>query len=172
MTMITRNVRSLSLAVIAVLCTSCFASTRRGEATIVEVDGLPCFSVPATHETRRGVPLDTLMVTERHNPKESGRPKIVWSFNVYPPGSTILLLPENCIKYGILPPQTEQSEFEYLQPYRIYTVALHAVPARSNLRGYSAEFCIKLATNGKHTLQIVPWDETSSKWQYEVCARP
>lgn len=156
----------------AVLCTSCFASTRRGEATIVEVDGLPCFSVPSTAETRGGIPFDTLMVTQRNMPGVTTRPKVVWAFRIAPPGNTVPLLPENCIRYGIPPALAEQEEFEPLQPFHIYTVALHAVPKGSSLRGYSGEFCMKLAKNGKQTLQLVPWDEAAGKWQYDVCAKP
>lgn len=165
-----RLAQHILVATLAISSVSCVPGTRMGSAVITEVDGLPCFSVPRNKETRNGVPLFTLVVTERNAPGATALPKEVWIFRVEPMGKSIVWKPENCISYGVTPPTAVQELLLPLQPHSIYKLAFHAVPEGSNLRGYRGEFCMIPRVNGRLRVQVVPWDEQANQWRYDVCA--
>jgi hypothetical protein len=155
-----------------VLSMDSFASSRMGTAVIRDLDGIPCFALPKNSETRSGIPLFTLLVTKRNAPDATTVPHNAWVFRVEPMGNSILLRPENCIRYGAVPEFAEQEMLEPLQAFRVYSVAIQAIPAGSNLRGYKAEFCVKPSNGGKLRVQVVQWDKAANEWRYDVCDKP
>jgi hypothetical protein len=167
-----RILRCATGLVVATTCFSCVATSSMGKAVVSDVNGLPCFSVPANSATQSGVPLDALGVTKMKGKKEVGYPTEVWYFRITPPGETMLVHPKDCILYGQVPKTAQQEEFEPLQSYQVYSVFMQAVPKDSNLQGYRAEFCVTASESGKKKVLVVPWDESARKWQYEVCAKP
>ena len=164
-----RNFPYLLGAALALASASCTASSRMGRAVVTQIDGTPCFGIPHNAETRNGVPFTTVNVTKNNAPGATTLPELVWLSWIEPRGKTILLKPGTCIRYGKLPAPAHQETFIALQPYKVYSVMLQAVPEGSNLRGYDAEFCLIPDAAQKHRVQVIPWDEQASRWRYELC---
>jgi hypothetical protein len=165
-----RLAQHIFVAMLTISSVSCVPGTRMERAVITEVDGLPCFSVPNNKETRKGVPLFTLVVSKRNAPGADALPEAVWIFRVEPMGKSIVWKPENCIRYGVTPAGAEQELLIALQPHSIYALALQAVPEDSNLRGYVGDFCMIPGANGRLRLQVIPWDEQANQSRNDVCA--
>ena len=136
---------------------------------ITDLNGTPCFGVPNNAETRQGVPLFTVTVTKRNFPGATTLPEQAWFSWIEPRGKSIVLKPENCIRYGQLGPLAKQDFLLPLQPFTVYTLMLQAVPEGSNLRGYKADFCLIPDAKKKLRVKVVPWDEQASAWRYELC---
>ena len=156
--------------VMTISCSSCVASARLESAVVTELNGLPCFSVPKTSETRNGIPLSVLAVSRRPEAHEN-LPEIVWSFSVEPAAKTILTRPEICFRYGVTPDGAERTESKALKPHHIYVVDIQAKHAGTILKGFQAEFCIRVDNKGKSHVQEVPWNDKSSSWNYEICTK-
>lgn len=143
-----------------------------GEAVVTDVDGQPCFSIPKNWDTRNGLDLHSLSVSQ-NNGQDAEKPyEDVWMFSVEPPGSSIIARPGQCYRYGVTPTRATQAVHKPLELYRVYNVFLHARPDNSPLRGYDAEFCIKPAANGKTSVQLVKWDDKAGRRRYDLCERP
>ena len=157
------------VALIAMLFTSCSGI---GRAVVTDVDGQPCFSIPQNWDTRNGLDLYDLSVSQNNGPEAEKPYEDVWRFSVEPPGSSIIARPGNCFLYGVTPARATQTVHQPLELYRVYHVFLHARPDNSPLRGYDAEFCVKPTANGKTMVQHVMWDEKAGRRRYDLCERP
>lgn len=168
--------RAVLMAGCVMLSVSCAAASRLGTAQITHVDGTPCFGIPDEQETRAApVRLFSLHVSETSSTDWRTLPEEAWGFAIEPPGSSIVLQPGRCIRYGELPASAKRRRPPHeLQPYRVYVVEINARPAISSTptQGYKAEFCVKPGAGGKQVVQAVPWDRANQRWQYEVCAKP
>lgn len=151
---------------------ACGATSRMGDAVVSNSGGVPCFTIPKNSETRQGIPLDGLIVSELTSSDESTYPNELWQFSIEPPGSSITMRPEKCILYGALPKLAKQNSLTPLKPFQVYAVFLHAVPKGTSLRGYKADFCVFPEKNGQTSVKVIPWNDVEKKWQYEVCAKP
>lgn len=160
------------LAFLAVLLSSGCSGNARPDAIVTEVGGLPCFAVPESRQTRGGIPLFGLLVSQRPPSGSTENSREFWSVSVEPDGASIITRPSNRICYGAAPAGTKAAPALTLEPHQVYSIDLNARPKNSNIHSYSAEFCIKLSKNGKAAVQIVPWDERSKQWRYGVCDRP
>lgn len=158
----------LALA-LASLSTTCAAISSMGKAEVTELDELPCFAVQSTAETRKGIPLYSVHVSERQSANWQTLPDEVWSFKVEPPGSWIETTPQECYRYGEAPVSSNGTPAKPLRLYRVYAVDISARAHGSGTVSYGAEFCIKPSGTGKITVQPVPWDETTGQWRYDVC---
>ena len=165
--------KRLTLAVAIMLIASTFTGcSSMGEVVITEVDGQPCFAIPKGWSTRNGLPMHGLTVIQRNASGAAPNSKYVWSFSVEPPGATILTRPQHCMRYGATPKLATQRESQPLEPFQVYSVFIDAAPENSSMRGYKAEFCIKPPEAGKARVFVVPFDEKTSTWRYDLCDRP
>jgi hypothetical protein len=162
----------VAAAVMTVLCMSVEATSRMGRAVVTESNGLPCFAVPSDAETLGGIPLYDLLVSEPKSRDWKALPDELWGFAIEPPGYSIAVLPQNCIRYGNTPNSAKQRTLKPLQPFHVYAVSIGARPKDSGVIGYNAEFCLKPANDGRMTVQVIEWDRITRKWQYDVCAKP
>ena len=165
-----KTCRYLGAGLIATVCLSCTGSSRVESAVVTGIEGVPCFSVPWTKETNKGIPLFGLSVARMPGPDEN-LPEIVWSFEVKPVGSSILAVPGKCLPYGATPMVAGKAESKLLLPYHIYGAQIQAKQDNTNLKGFTAEFCLKPAANGKLRVQAIPWDDKNERWYYQVCAK-
>lgn len=165
--------KPLTRAVVVLLIATTFTGcSSMGTAVVTEVDGLPCFSIPKSWATRNGLPMHGLTVVQRTAPGADPYSKYVWTFSVEPPGATVITLPGKCMRYGATPKLATQRESQPLEPFQVYSVFIHASPENSGMRGYSAEFCITTAENGKSRILVVPFDEKTSTRRYDLCDCP
>jgi hypothetical protein len=166
-----KNLTYLGGFLLAFFCTACVASARLETAVVTEVDGLPCFSVPNTSETRIGIPLYTLEVSRRPAPDEKVAER-VWYFSAESAAGSMQAFPGKCFRHGVTPKAAEQDELKPLLPYHIYVVDIQAKQEGSNLKGYQAEFCMRPNATGRMRVQEISWNDKNRSWNYEVCARP
>lgn len=141
------------------LSTGCSGNSRP-DAIVTEVAGRPCFAIPDNRETRDGITLYGLLVSERRPSESTLPPSELWSVSVEPAGASIMARPHSCISYGETPLGAEAEKALPLQPYHVYRIDLNAHHGNSNVHSYTAEFCIKLIA-GKNVVQVVPWNEKS-----------
>lgn len=159
----------------SVECTSCAATSRLPQAQVKQVDGRPCFTVADESEARKGIPLYSLVVSEQQSRDWRSLPDELWSFGVEPPGNSIEISPDTCIRYGDVPPSaTAERDALPLRLNHVYVVFLGARPKGGSVPvvGYRAEFCLKLSGQGKAMVQVVRWDTEFKRWRYEECAAP
>jgi hypothetical protein len=172
--------RFLAAAVLVVTglqqSTSCWATSRVGDAQVTEAAGQPCFAISDEAETRGAAArLFSISVSETLSPNWQTLPAELWAFTVDPPGRSIDARPDRCIRYGDLPASARpRQQPRPLGHYRVYVVEINARPAgdTSPTRGYKAEFCIKPAPGGRVAVQTVPWDAAGKRRHYEVCKPP
>jgi hypothetical protein len=151
------------------------AMSRLPQAQVKEVDGRPCFAVADEAESRKGVQLHSLVVSERESADWRSLPNELWSFSVHPPGNSIEIFPDICIRYGDVPSSARERKTALpLRPNHVYVVYVGARPKEGSVAvlGYKAEFCLKPAGEGRTTVQMVPWDKEAKRWRYEVCEAP
>lgn len=168
----TNRWRLLAIAGLCVGCTSSMATSRLGTAVVTESNGVPCFSIPANEETRQGLPLRGIVVSESQTGDWNKLPPELWHFMAADPASRPQLLPTTCIRYGEAPAASVQRTFKPLEPYRVYHVMVNARSDDSGMIGYVAKFCIKPDAARKITVQAISPDERGGDKRYEVCARP
>jgi hypothetical protein len=128
-------------------------------AVVTDADGTPCFSIPRKWETRNGIPLFAITVHEPKSVDWKSMPTQYWGLSIEPPGSSLLLRPQACIRYGDQPANawTKMDAAKPLEPFHIYAVTLNARPEDSNVAFYRAEFCVKPDASGKIiVLQVSP----------------
>jgi hypothetical protein len=162
--------RLLAACVLAFACTACVASSRMESATVSEMQGVPCFSIPLSPETTNGIPLYGIVVGDPKPAAWNSRPPPLWTLSTMPPGTSINLRPQNCLRYGKLPIDSkgEMSSAQPLKPFYVYSVTLNARPPESNVSFYYAQFCVKPSRAGKTTVQIISHAEDNPD-RYAVC---
>lgn len=162
------------LALILEYSTS-FAVSSFPPAQIKQVDDSPCFTVVDDSETRKGVRLYSIAVTERESKDWRTRPDVLWAFRMEPPGASIEFRPDMCIRYGEIPQSAKETQKALpLQYNHVYSVTIGARPegGASSVLGYGSEFCIKPADNEKTLVLEIPWDKKTRRWRYDVCGAP
>lgn len=164
-----RNVCHLIIAAIYLACTPAFALSRMGTATITDLDGTPCFSIPENIETRKGLPLWGLYISELPNGDRDNLPPTVWSFSADDYDAPPILFPSQCILYGDSPAGTTQRSLNQLQPLKVYSIFLKAKHEGSSMIGYSGEFCIKPAGPGRAFVQVISEDRSLGDARFSGC---
>jgi hypothetical protein len=163
--------RFLLVAMLCAGCTSSMATSRVGTAVVTESNGLPCFSIPANGETRQGLPLRGIAVTEIQTGDWNKLPAELWHFTAADPSSRSQLHPTKCIRYGEAPAASVQRALKPLEPFRVYYVNVNARTDDSGMIGYVAKFCVKPDGAGKNIVQVISPDERGGEKRFEVCAR-
>jgi hypothetical protein len=168
-----RGQRCITAVALAFMCASCVAMQRMETAVITEADGLPCFSIPQKWETRNGIPLYAITVHEPKSADWKSMPVQYWGMGIEPPGNSVLLRPQGCIRYGEKPASatSEMDPAKPLEPYHVYAVTLNARPEGSSVAYYKAEFCLKPSAGGKMIVQQVSIKQSDLN-RYAVCAKP
>ncbi|WP_426101662.1 hypothetical protein [Massilia sp. TSP1-1-2] len=164
--------RFLAVAALSAGCTSSMATSRMGSAVVTESNGVPCFSIPVNDETRQGLPLRGIAVTEIQTGDWNTLPAELWHFTAADPASRLQLRPTACVRYGEAPTASIQRTFKPLMPYRVYYVMVNARTDDSSMIAYVAKFCVKPAAAGKNIVQTISPDERGGDQRYELCARP
>ena len=124
------SLRCIAAAALTVHCTGCVAMERMEQAVVTVVDGVPCFSIPQTSETRNGIPLYGISVGELTSADWKSSPLQSWGMGIEPPGRSMLLTPQNCLRCGEKPANVMVSmgTAKALIPYQIYAVSINARP--------------------------------------------
>lgn len=130
-------------------CLESSANSRMGTAEVRNLDGLPCFAIPSSTETRDGISLYTITVSENKSAQAGTLPKEMWHLAVMPYGSFRTITPKDCLRYGEELPGTRQRTSGKLVPGQVYAVHINARPEESNLMGYIARFCVIPGKDGK-----------------------
>lgn len=147
--------RRITACLMIMFSSACSATSRMEAAAISESKGAPCFSIPKNSETKNGIPLHSILVSEIKGADWRTLPEELWSFSVVPPTDSILLRPENCIRYGETPDSAKQGKLRPLEFFHVYSVGVAARPVDSNIIAYGARFCIKPVGNGRIAIQIL-----------------
>lgn len=147
--------RSMTACALSFFCTACAATSRMETAIISLSQGLPCFSIPENAETKNGIPLYGIQVTEIKAKDWKSLPDSLWSFSVKTSNRPILLRPGNCIRYGDTPALATQGALKELKPFHVYSVGITARPIDSNVVAYGARFCLKPASDGNVEIQLL-----------------
>lgn len=85
-----------------------------GTSSITDVEGVPCFSIPADSETRDGLPFHGVSMSELPNGVSSDLPLTVWRIRATDFDLLSTLHPRNCIQYGEVPDRTTQQIYKPL----------------------------------------------------------
>ena len=154
-------------------CAGCAATQRIGTAVVTDSAGVPCFSVPKKWETGRGVPLFGISVHEAKSVDWKSLPIEYWGVGFEPPGTSILLSPQSCIRYGDMPKNavSEMGLAKPLEPYHVYSVTLNARPEGSSVAFYKSEFCITPDDGGKMVVRQVSVLQSDVN-RHAICAKP
>lgn len=161
----------LSPIIIFFIYSSSFATTRIGTVKIIDLDGIPCFSIPNSSETRNGLPLHGLFISELPNKNDDGLPRSIWSFRATDYSSLPKIFPKHCIPFGELPDGTTQRALEPLQLLKVYSVYLQAKYEGSSMDGYSGEFCIKPAGSGRTFVQVIQENYSLGDARFAGCVK-
>ena len=141
-----------------------------GSAEVKIIDGRLCFSLPANKETRDGIRLFTVFVSEDNALKAGTLFPEIWHLTVLPHGKFIMISPKDCIPYGLELPGTVQLNSAKLTQLHIYSVFLQARPEESNLIGYGARFCIIPANDGKFSIKASSRDDPRGLISLQGCS--
>lgn len=148
-----------------------FATSQAGTVKIIDVIGMPCFSIPNSNETKNGLPLHGLFINELPNKDPDGLPRSIWSFRATDFNLLPKIYPKNCIPFGELPDGTTQRTLEPLQLLKVYSVYLQAKHEGSSMDGYSGEFCIKPAGSGRTVVQVIREDYSLGDTRFAGCIK-
>ena len=162
----------LAVAALCAACTSSMATSRLGTAVVTASHGVPCFSIPAEDETRHGLPLRGIVVSDLPTGDWKQLPAEMWHFTADSPVSRPRLHPTACVRYGEPPAGSVQRTFKPLEPYRVYHVMVNARKDASGMIGYVAKFCVKPDGPNNAMVQAISADERGGDKCYAVCARP
>ena len=152
-------------------CSYSLALSRTGTANITDLDGAPCFSLPNNSETKNGLPLHGLFISELPNKDHDGLPRSIWSFRATDSSSRPKIFPKHCIPFGELPDGTTQRTLEPIQLLKVYSVYLQAKHEGSSMDGYSGEFCTKPAGSGRTVVQVIREDYSLGDARYAGCVK-
>lgn len=90
----------------AMWCSFSMAMSGIGSAVVLESKGLPCFTIEENSDTKDGLPLSSLVVSELTSHPGQRSPDELWGFsNKF--GNPTTISPQNCIRYGEIPAGTE-----------------------------------------------------------------
>ena len=164
--------QSLFAVALAMICSLCIAASRMGTAEVSDKNGMPCFALPSDPETRDGLPLYVLAVTEvKSVDGMKTPPEELWYFTAADFKMPPQLRPTDCIRYGETPASTLQRTLKPLQPFHPYSVSIVAREKSSSMLAYVAEFCVKPDHMGRTTVQIISSVRSEGDKRYGVCAR-
>jgi len=152
-------------------CLPSTATSRMGNAEIIDLNGTPCFSIPENFETRDGLPLHGIFINELPNGDRNNLPNSVWSFRPVDYDSLPKIFPNKCILFGENPAGTNQRTFEPLQLLKIYSVYIQAKHDGSSMIGYTGKFCLKPAGSGRTFVQVIPEDPSLGEARFAGCSR-
>lgn len=162
----------LAACVLAFTGTPALAMSRMGSATVSEVNGLPCFSLLRDRETRNGLPLSVLIVSEVGSSDGMRTlPAELWRISADHSASRPLLRPEACIRYGEAPAGTVQRTRMPLELFHPYHVSIKAGDSRYGTVAHGARFCLTADATGQVRVQMVP-PESRRHLVADPCARP
>ena len=164
-------IHHISSIIIFFIYSSSFASTRIGTVKIIDLDGIPCFSIPSSSETKNGIPLHGLFISELPNKNDDGVQRSIWSFRATDYSLRPKIFPKHCIPFGKLPDGTTQRAFEPLQLLKVYSIYLQAKHEGSSMDGYSGEFCIKPAGSGRTVVQVIREDYSLGDARFAGCVK-
>lgn len=172
-TLASSKIAQLLFAVaMAMICSSCIATSRMGAAEVSDRNGAPCFALPSDAQTRDGLPLYVLAVTAVKSVNGmKTQPEELWHFTAADFESPPQLRPTDCNPCGEAPASRLQRTLEPLQPFHPYSVSIVARKKSSSMLAYGAEFCIKPDHMGKVTVQMISSDRSEGDKRYGVCMR-
>lgn len=148
------------------------AMSRMGTATVNVVDGLPCFSLLRDRETRNGLPLSVLLVSEVRSPDGMRTlPAELWRISRSDTAPRHLLRPEACIRYGEAPAGMVQRTLMPLKLFHPYHVSIKAGDSSYGTVAHGAQFCLTTDAAGKVRANIAP-PESKRHLVADPCARP
>ena len=145
--------------------------SRMGTATITDLKGMPCFSIPLNFETKKGMPLHGIFISELPDGISSKLPPYVWSIRAINYDLLPILYPKKCVQYAETPEGTAQHILEPLKLFKVYSVFIHAKHDGSSMIGYSGEFCLKPAGSGRTIVQTIPEDYSLGDARFAGCVR-
>ena len=155
--------------------TGCMATSRLPFAVVLSKDDAPCFTVNKSFQQVNVLRLFSLRVSEDSSPSWRVLPKTMWSFAASPIGSSIDWNPQKCIAYGDAPHGVHvENDAQPLKAYTVYHVSLTARSHNGDedVLSHTARFCLVNDSRGYTVTTPIPWDESSGRWQNEVCAPP
>jgi len=126
-------------------------------AKVSERDGLPCFAVDNTRDTRNYPPVLRAIQVSTSN---EGQEQILWAENYYRNETPPRLPPDQCMSYSDQAPA--------LSSHRVYSVQINShLPKKDgpDVRTYQAYFCLLPATEGKQSIRQIEWNE------FDVCEK-
>jgi hypothetical protein len=169
-----RWLRFTLAACLASGCMSSMAMSRVGHAIVTESDGVPCFSIPLNQETRHGLPLRGITVSERPTGDWRKLPDVLWHLEPHHPTALPMaaLHPPACIRYGEALAGTAQGSPSPLDLYRIYHVSVRAKEDGSSMIAYGALFCVRPEGQHKRAIQMISPDEREGDRRFRVCDKP
>lgn len=165
--------RWLIAAAIALNSPLCAATSRMGTAEVTTVGGLPCFSIPYSRDTRHGLPLQVLYVSEVRSPDAGlSLPAELWHIAASDTASPPSLHPQTCIRYGQAPATTVQRTVKPLQMFHPYHVAIRAPHENAGMMAYVAQFCLIQYAGGHVRVQVIAQNGAGDDERFSVCRRP
>lgn len=167
-----RSLQILTVAILGLRCTFPMAMSGIGSVIITESNGRPCFSIQSDAETKDGLRLDGIVVSETRSGSSKELPEELWHFMATDPSKKAILCPTECVRYGEAPSNVTQRTLKNLEVFRVYSVNVIAHNENSNTVAYSGKFCLTSDKLGKITVQSISNDERDGNKRYEVCARP
>lgn len=164
-----RTLRNLLLVPFLFIYSTTFALSSMGTATIINSNGTPCFSIPKNSETKNGLPLYSLTVSEiRPGNLEELSPS-VWSFETKNHKAPPTILPTQCIRYGDNPAGTTRLTLMPMKPNTLYYVSIRAQNNVSNVFAYTGIFCIKLKLSKGFFVQVISGDRSLGEARFAAC---
>jgi len=142
-----------------------------GTVKITDFEGIPCFSIPENSETRNGLPLHGMTISELHNGDSDELPPVVWNFKESDHNAPPVLMPTQCILYGEAPSHTTQRTLKPLELLKVYSIYMRARHDGSSMMGYTGKFCIKPAGSGRTIVQVIPEDSRLGDLRYGGCKK-
>jgi hypothetical protein len=154
---------------LTIVFNGCFANPSMRHAKVSEVDGAPCFAVD--DKRTDSFHLFSLYVWEKKPRQWKESSKVLWQFNINPPGKWVDINGQTCFLYGVTPSFAEGTLAEPLVPYQIYDVSIKADPQNvgDHVIAYSTEFCLKPNNDGKLFVQVIEWNQIENRRNYEAC---
>lgn len=167
-----RSLQILTVAILGLRCTYAMAMSGMGSVVITESNGRPCFSIQSDAETKDGLPLDGIVVSEARSGNSKKFPEELWHFMTVDSLQKTILRPGECIRYGDAPQNATQRTLKNLEVFRVYSVDVIARNENTNMVAYSGKFCLVSDALGKIAVQPISNDERGGDKRHDVCAGP
>lgn len=140
-----------------------------GTAIVTESDGIPCFSIQLDDETKNGLPLHGIAVTENVSSIAGQYPAEFWRFETDERSPKTLIHPSKCVRYGEIPGDATERVHKELATFQVYSVNIVARRENANMVAYRANFCIKPVKPGQMEIVIIPSNYRGSNGSHELC---